>query len=89
MQCLQLLTLTQIDLPASQPEVIAAQMQSTFGIDPKDVIQISAKTGRGVDKVLEAILTRIPPPSASAEAPLKAFLFDSSSVTLLFSLGCF
>ncbi|THH27043.1 hypothetical protein EUX98_g7145 [Antrodiella citrinella] len=70
--------LNKIDLPASQPEIIAAQMQSTFGIDPKDVIQISAKTGKGVEKVLEAILTRIPPPRASAEAPLRAFLFDSS-----------
>lgn len=52
-------------------------MYSTFGINPEDIIQISAKTGEGVDKVLEAILTRIPPPSASAQAPLKAFLFDS------------
>ncbi|KAH8106868.1 GTP-binding protein lepa [Cristinia sonorae] len=70
--------LNKIDLPASQPEVMAAQMHSTFGIDPKDIIHISAKTGKGVDQVLEAILTRIPPPTASSEAPLKAFLFDSS-----------
>ncbi|KAF8077727.1 translation factor GUF1, mitochondrial [Lyophyllum atratum] len=69
--------LNKIDLPAAQPERIAAQMQSTFGIDPKDIIHISAKTGKGVDSVLEAIITRIPPPAGSTTAPLKAFLFDS------------
>ena len=53
-------------------------MQSTFGIDPEDVIQISAKTGKGVEKVLQAILDRIPPPVGDPSAPLKAFLFDSS-----------
>jgi translation elongation factor EF-4 len=67
----------QIDLPAAQPERIAAQMQSTFGTDPEDIIQISAKTGRGVDQVLQAIITRIPPPSGTQKGPLKAFLFDS------------
>jgi translation elongation factor EF-4 len=71
------LTFLQIDLPAAQPERIAAQMQSTFGIDPEDIIQISAKTGRGVDQVLQAIIDRIPPPKGTAAGPLKAFLFDS------------
>ncbi|KAG6868828.1 Translation factor guf1 mitochondrial [Termitomyces sp. T159_Od127] len=52
-------------------------MQSTFGINPDDIIHISAKTGQGVENVLEAIITRIPPPISSANAPLKAFLFDS------------
>ncbi|KAG5645058.1 Translation factor guf1 mitochondrial [Asterophora parasitica] len=69
--------LNKIDLPAAQPERIAAQMQTTFGIDPEDIIRISAKTGKGVDKILEAIVTRIPPPTGSRTAPLKAFLFDS------------
>ncbi|KAJ7343219.1 P-loop containing nucleoside triphosphate hydrolase protein [Mycena albidolilacea] len=69
--------LNKIDLPAAQPERIAAQMQSTFGIDPEDIIQISAKTGRGVDQVLQAIIDRIPPPKGTATGPLKAFLFDS------------
>jgi translation elongation factor EF-4 len=67
----------QIDLPASQPERIAAQMEATFGIDPSEILQISAKTGKGVEAVLKAIIERIPPPNASAEDPLKAFLFDS------------
>ncbi|CAA7271490.1 unnamed protein product [Cyclocybe aegerita] len=69
--------MNKIDLPAAQPERIAAQMQATFGIDPSEILSISAKTGKGVEAVLEAILRRVPPPVARAEAPLKAFLFDS------------
>ena len=68
----------QIDLPAAQPEIVALQMQSTFGIDPADVIQISAKSGKGVGKVLQAIIDRIPPPVGDPSVPLKGFLFDSS-----------
>lgn len=67
----------QIDMSASQPERVALQLQSTFGVDPVDVLQISAKTGQGVEAVLRAIVERIPPPSASADKPLKALLFDS------------
>lgn len=52
-------------------------MEATFGIDPSEILQISAKTGKGVEAVLKAIIERIPPPNASAEDPLKAFLFDS------------
>ena len=69
-----------IDLPAAQPERIAAQIEATFGIDPSEILHISAKTGQGVDKVLEAIVERIPPPVAEVDAPLKAFLFDSLCV---------
>ncbi|KAG8217607.1 P-loop containing nucleoside triphosphate hydrolase protein [Butyriboletus roseoflavus] len=69
--------LNKIDMPASQPERVALQLQSTFGVDPVDVLQISAKTGQGVEAVLRAIVERIPPPSASVERPLKALLFDS------------
>ncbi|KIP06030.1 hypothetical protein PHLGIDRAFT_128505 [Phlebiopsis gigantea 11061_1 CR5-6] len=70
--------LNKIDLPAAQPEIVAAQMQSTFGIDPNDVLQISAKSGKGVESVLQAIIDRIPPPQGNGDDPLKAFLFDSS-----------
>ncbi|EED79311.1 predicted protein [Postia placenta Mad-698-R] len=70
--------LNKIDLPAAQPEIIAAQMESTFGIDPAECIPISAKTGKGVEAVLQAIIDRIPPPTGEFSAPLKAFLFDSS-----------
>jgi translation elongation factor EF-4 len=64
-------------MPAAQPELIATQMQSTFDIDPADILQVSAKTGQGVESVLEAIVERIPPPSGHTTAPLKALLFDS------------
>ncbi|KAF8844859.1 GTP-binding protein lepa [Paxillus ammoniavirescens] len=69
--------LNKIDMPASQPERIVSQLQSIFGIDPVEVLQISAKTGQGVDAVLQAIIERIPPPSASVDKPFKALLFDS------------
>ena len=64
-------------MPAAQPERVAAQMQSTFGINPSEILQISAKTGQGIEAVLEAIINRIPPPSARIDAPLKALMFDS------------
>ncbi|OBZ75760.1 Translation factor GUF1, mitochondrial [Grifola frondosa] len=70
--------LNKIDMPAAQPDIIASQMQATFGIDPADILQISAKTGQGVENVLKAIIERIPPPVEDASAPLKAVLFDSS-----------
>ncbi|PPQ64103.1 hypothetical protein CVT24_008920 [Panaeolus cyanescens] len=69
--------LNKLDLPAADPERIASQMQSTLGINPKDIIAISAKTGKGVEAVLEAIIRRIPPPTARTDTPFKAFLFDS------------
>ncbi|PPQ99995.1 hypothetical protein CVT26_009277 [Gymnopilus dilepis] len=69
--------LNKIDLPAAQPDRIAAQIQATFGLDPSEILQISAKTGKGVEAVLEAIIQRVPPPVARADSPLKAFLFDS------------
>ena len=72
----------QIDLPAAQPERIVAQIESTFGLDPEEVLRISAKSGEGVQAVLEAIVERIPSPPGDSEKPLKAFLFDSSSVHL-------
>ena len=64
-------------MPAAQPERVAAQMQSTFGINPSEILQISAKTGQGIEAVLEGIINRIPPPSARMDAPLKALMFDS------------
>lgn len=70
--------LNQIDLPAAQPDIVAAQMQSTFGIDPSDVLKISAKSGIGIETVLQAIIERIPPPDDKVDDSLKAFLFDSS-----------
>ena len=70
----------QIDLPAAQPERVVAQIESTFGLNPEEVLHVSAKSGEGVQAVLEAIVQRIPPPRGDANSPLKAFLFDSSFV---------
>jgi translation factor GUF1, mitochondrial len=72
--------LNKIDMPAAQPDLVADQMHATFGLDPAEMIHISAKTGLGVEKVLEAIVERIPPPQGSRTDPLKALLFDSSLV---------
>ena len=78
------LTQFQIDLPAAQPDRVKAQMRSIFGIDPADVLYISAKLGQGISAVLRAIVERIPPPPGDIKGRLKAFLFDSSFVSPLF-----
>ncbi len=70
--------LNKIDLPAAEPERIRQQIEDVIGLDASDAIEISAKTGLGIDDVLEAIVTRLPPPKAGpADAPLKALLVDS------------
>lgn len=69
--------LNKIDLPAAQPEQIAVQMQSMLGIHPEEILHISAKTGEGVEEVLDAIIKRIPPPEGKVLAPFKGFVFDS------------
>jgi translation elongation factor EF-4 len=76
----------QIDLPAAQPEQVRAQIESIFGLDPADILQISAKTGQGVESVLDAIVCQIPPPQSKLDQKLKALLFDSSSVKRLLYL---
>lgn len=65
-------------MPQADPERVAAQMASTFGIDVADVMKVSAKTGAGVPELLDAIVERIPAPVGDTEAPLKALLFDSA-----------
>lgn len=70
--------LNKIDLPAAEPERIKTQIEEVIGIDAQDAIEISAKTGLGIDKVLEAIVTRLPAPKeGDATAPLKALLMDA------------
>ncbi|HXW01083.1 MAG TPA: GTP-binding protein, partial [Anaerolineae bacterium] len=66
-----------IDLASSRPEEVAQEIEDLIGIDALDVLPVSAKTGVGVDKLLEAIVERIPPPSGQADAPLRALIFDS------------
>jgi GTP-binding protein LepA len=69
--------LNKIDLPAAEPERVRAQIEDVIGIDASDALEISAKTGVGIDTVLEAIVTRLPAPKGDAKAPLKALLVDS------------
>ncbi len=69
--------LNKVDLPAAEPERIRQQIEDVIGIDASDAIPISAKTGIGVPDVLEAIITRLPPPKGDRNKPLKALLVDS------------
>ncbi len=69
--------LNKVDLPAAEPERIRAQIEEVIGIDASKAVLISAKTGLGVENVLEAIVTDLPPPEGDPDAPLKALLVDS------------
>src|SRR6476619_2585636 len=69
--------INKIDLPAAEPDQVKRQIEDVIGIDASDALMISAKTGLGVDEVLEAIVGRLPPPKGDADAPLKALLVDS------------
>ncbi|HWY64910.1 MAG TPA: translation elongation factor 4 [Rhizomicrobium sp.] len=69
--------LNKIDLPAAEPDRVKQQIEDVIGLDASDAVPISAKTGLNIDKVLEAIVTRLPPPKGTLEAPLKALLIDS------------
>src|SRR5215213_4697666 len=69
--------LNKIDMQAARPEEIREEILATLGIDPDEVLAISAKTGQGVPDVFRAIIDRVPPPSGKPEAPLRALIFDS------------
>ena len=69
--------LNKIDLPASDCDRVAEQIEDVIGIDATDAIQVSAKTGVGIKETLEAIVKQLPAPSGDPEAPLKAMLVDS------------
>src|SRR5437879_7359827 len=66
-----------IDLDAAQPELVAQEIVEITGIDTSKVIFASAKLGTGIDETLEAVIREVPPPAGSAEAPLRALIFDS------------
>ncbi len=70
--------LNKVDLPSARPDVVAATITDLIGGDPDDVLQVSAKTGEGVDAVLEAVVQRVPPPKGDPDAPLQALIFDST-----------
>ena len=69
--------LNKIDLPAAEPERVAEEIEDIVGIDAIDAVRCSAKTGLGVDLVLEEIVARIPPPEGDPDAPLQALIIDS------------
>ena len=69
--------INKIDLPSAHPDEVAEDIGALLGVDPLDVIQVSAKEGVNVDQILEAIVTRVPPPKDADEAPLRALIFDS------------
>ncbi len=69
--------LNKADLPAAEPDRVRAQIEDVIGLDASDAILCSAKTGLGIHEVLEAIVTRLPPPKGDPAAPLKALLVDA------------
>jgi len=69
--------LNKVDLPAAEPDKVKAQIEDVIGLDASDAVLISAKTGIGIGDVLEAIVTRLPPPKGDRAATLKALLVDS------------
>jgi GTP-binding protein LepA len=69
--------INKIDLPSADVERSKEMIEQTIGLDATDALPISAKTGLGVEAVLEAVVHRLPPPSGDAEAPLQALIFDS------------
>ncbi len=69
--------LNKIDLPAAEPEKVRQQIEDVIGLDASDAVEISAKTSLNIEGVLEALVTRLPPPAGDPDAPLKALLIDS------------
>ena len=69
--------INKIDLPAARPDFVTEQIRDIVGLDPNDVILASAKRGEGIEAILEAVVTRIPPPPDRSGAPLRALIFDS------------
>jgi GTP-binding protein LepA len=67
-----------IDLPQADPDAAAAEVADLIGDDASHVLRISAKTGEGVEDVLDAIIERVPPPAGDPDAPARALIFDSS-----------
>lgn len=69
--------LNKIDLPAADPERVISNIEEVIGIDAHDAVRVSAKTGEGVEDVLEALIAKIPAPKGDPDAPLKALIIDS------------
>lgn len=69
--------LNKIDLPSAEPERIREQIENIIGLDASEAVLTSAKTGIGIEDVLEAVIQKVPPPKGDRSAPLKALIFDS------------
>jgi GTP-binding protein LepA len=69
--------INKIDLPAAEPEKVRAEIEEVIGLDASGAVLASAKSGIGIDEILEAIVAKIPPPKGDRDAPLKAMLVDS------------
>ena len=69
--------INKIDLPSADPEAVALQIEEDLGLDPDAIQMCSAKTGQGVDAILEAIVKLLPPPEGDPDAPLQALIFDA------------
>ena len=69
--------LNKIDLPSAEPEEVLEQIEEIIGLDGAEALMVSAKTGEGVEDLLEALVQRVPPPKGQADAPLKALIMDS------------
>jgi GTP-binding protein LepA len=69
--------LNKIDLPAAEPERVASEIEHVLGIPAGEILPLSAKTGEGVEELLEAVIAHVPPPKGDPDAPLQALIFDS------------
>jgi GTP-binding protein LepA len=69
--------INKIDLPAAEPDQVAQEVSNILGTPPEEIIQISAKDGRNIEAVLEAVVKHVPAPVGDAQAPLQALIFDS------------
>ncbi|HCO58870.1 MAG TPA: elongation factor 4, partial [Porticoccaceae bacterium] len=69
--------LNKIDLPQAEPDRVKSEIEEIIGIDASDAVSCSAKTGVGVEDILEQLVERIPPPVGDVDAPLQALIIDS------------
>jgi GTP-binding protein LepA len=69
--------INKIDLPSARPELVQEELVNLLGVNPAEIVSVSAKLGTNVEQVLEAIVARVPPPSGDPTAPLRALVFDS------------
>ncbi len=70
--------INKIDLTHARPDEVAEEMMNSLGTDPEDCVRVSAKTGQGVEVLVDAIIDRVPPPAGDVEATLQAMVFDSN-----------